>query len=112
VDKRIDTVVSETGVSRAYNELVADMDRIVSATIRFGSPETDGPYWVVIDFLARKWTVWSDQHGLVGNRETRVNGEFETFRDIQDLLYMFTDGCAHERLKVLARAVYGRRSFM
>ena len=111
MDKRIDAAVSKIGVSRAYNELVADMDRIISATIRFESPGTSGPYWVVIDFLARKWTVWSNQHGPVENRETRVNGEFDRIRDIEELLHMFTDDYAHERLKALARAVYGRRSF-
>ena len=111
MDKRIDAVVSKIGVSRAYRELLADMDKITSATVRFESPGKAGPYLVVIDFLARKWTVWSNQHGLVENRETKVNGEFETFRDIQDLLYMFTDDYAHERLKALGRAVYGKRSF-
>lgn len=111
MDKRIDVAVSKIGVSRAYRELLADMDKISSATIRFETPGRDGPYWVVIDFLARKWTVWSNQHGFVENRETRVNGEFETFSDIQDLLHMFTDGYAHERLKALGRAVYGKRSF-
>lgn len=111
MQKRIDETVSYEAVLRAYRELAADMYKISSATIRFYSRGKGGPYWVVIDFLARKWTVWSNHYGPIENRETRVNGEFDTFRDIQDLLHMFTDKHAHERLKALGRAVYGKRSF-
>lgn len=111
MQKRIDETVSYRAVLRAFRQLAEDMDKISSATIRFDSPGKGGPYWVVIDFLARNWTVWSNQHDLVENRETRVSGEFDTFRDIRDLLLMFSDEHAHERLRALGRAVYGKRSF-
>ena len=111
MDKRIDESVSLNGVYRAYNELAADMDKIHSATIRFESSGTVGPYWVVINFDFREWMAWSNQDGLVESRETRVEGTFENFREIHDLLHIFTDRYAHERLKAIVRMKYGNRSF-
>lgn len=111
MDKRIDESVSLNGVYRAYAELAADMDKINSATIRFESSGMVGPYWVVIDFETHEWMAWSNQGGLVESWETRVAGTFEKFRDIHDLLHIFTDRYAHERLKAIARMKYGNRSF-
>lgn len=111
MDKRIDESVSLNGVCRAYAELAADTDKLHSATIRFESSGAVGPYWVVIDFETHEWMVWSNQNGLVESWETRVEGTFENFRDIQDMLHIFTDRYAHERLKAIARMKYGNRSF-
>nr|DAM84165.1 MAG TPA: hypothetical protein [Caudoviricetes sp.] len=111
MDKRIDESVSFNGVYRAYAELAADMDKISSATIRFETPGRGGPYWVVIDFETREWMAWSSQYGLAESWETRIVDKFEKFRDLHDMLHIFTDCYAHERLKAIARMKYGNRSF-
>lgn len=111
MDKRIDESVSLNGVHRAYQELAADADKINFATIRFESSGMVGPYWVVIDFKAREWMVWSNQYGLAESWETRVVGKFEKFHEIHDILHIFTDRYAHERLKAIARMKHGNRSF-
>lgn len=111
MDKFINEAVSVEGVLRAYAELAADMDKISYAAIRFYNPETAGPYWVDIDFKTKEWTLCSHQEGAAEKRDTLVVGTFERFYDLRDLLYMFSDSYAHERLKALGRIVYGRRSF-
>ena len=41
---------------------------------------------------------WSSQYGLAESWETRIVDKFEKFRDLHDMLHIFTDCYADERL--------------
>lgn len=70
-----------------------------------------GPFDVTVNEFDKTWQIQSQQGTLVQNRETTLFGDYEKFSEIKQLMYLFTDNHADERLRAIHFFKYGRHAF-
>lgn len=111
----MDFQLSPEGIRKALKEIFDNHAITPYFQFRFfkGSFEafTAGPIWLTIDTEKKTWSAESNERNYVSNRETKISGEYESLYDIRDLLAMFSDEYAHDRLKAMAYVKHGKRSF-
>lgn len=111
----MDFQLSADGIKKAMKEIfdnfqISPQFQFCFYNGTFDNP-TAGPLWFRVDTLKHEWFAESNERSYVENRETKIFGDYDTLYDVRDILAMFSDEHAHDRLRAMARAKYGYRSF-